>query len=125
MRVDPRVESSSSTAAADVSTTPRPFLTYVSNTRAVTPLPIRYKIRSYPLALGTSFTLKPRFLEQTFAPGQYTMPAHQPGAPRLRLITFVVSVRGALGSEAQTFIRQISARVAGAVPYRLLDEART
>jgi hypothetical protein len=52
------------------------------------------------------------------------MPAHQPGAPRLRLLTFVVSVRGgALGSEAQTFIRQISARVAGAVPYRLLDEA--
>ena len=39
---------------------------------------------------------------------QYTMPAHQPGAPRLRLLTFVVSVRGALGSEAQTFIRQIS-----------------
>ena len=28
-----------------------------------------------------------------------------------------------LGSEAQTFIRQLSARVAGAVPYRLLDEA--
>jgi len=27
----------------------------------------------------------------------------------LRLLTFVVSVRGALGSEAQTFIRQISA----------------
>jgi hypothetical protein len=51
------------------------------------------------------------------------MPAHQPGAPRLRLLTFVVSVRGALGSEAQTFIRQISARVAGAVPYRQLDEA--
>ena len=48
---------------------------------------------------------------------------HQPGAPRLRFLTFVVSVRGALGSEAQTFIRQISARVAGAVPYRLLDEA--
>ena len=64
-----------------------------------------------------------RFLEQTFAPGQYTMPAHQPGAPRLRLLTFVVSVRGALGSEAQTFIRQLSARIAGAVPYRLLDEA--
>ena len=64
-----------------------------------------------------------RFLEQTYSPGQYTMPAHQPGAPRLRLLTFVVSVRGALGSEAQTFIRQISARVAGAVPYRLLDEA--
>jgi hypothetical protein len=66
------------------------------------------------------------------------MPAHQPGAPRLRLLTFGVSVRGALGSEAQTsetFIRQISVclpgRVAGAVPYlltylltgRLLDEA--
>jgi hypothetical protein len=52
------------------------------------------------------------------------MPAHDPaGAPRLRLLTFVVSVRGALGSEAQTFIRQISARVAGTVPYRLLDEA--
>ena len=33
-------------------------------------------------------------------------------------------VRGALGSEAQTFIRQLSARMAGAVPYRLLDEAR-
>ena len=32
-------------------------------------------------------------------------------------------MRGALGSEAQTFIRQLSARVAGAVPYRLLDEA--
>jgi hypothetical protein len=47
-----------------------------------------------------------RFLEQTYSPGQYTMPAHQPGAPRLRLLTFVVSVR-----------------VAGAVPYRLLDEA--
>ena len=26
-------------------------------------------------------------------------------------------------SEAQTFIRQLSARMAGAVPYRLLDEA--
>ena len=64
-----------------------------------------------------------RFLERTFAPGQYTIPAHQPGSPRLRLLTFVVSVRGALGSEAQTFIRQLSARVAGAVPYRLLDEA--
>ena len=51
------------------------------------------------------------------------MPVHQPGAPRLRLLTFVVSVRGALGSEAQTFIRQLSARMAGAVPYRLLDEA--
>ena len=51
------------------------------------------------------------------------MPAHQPGAPRLRLLTFVISVRGALGSEAQTFIRPISARAAGAVPYRLLDEA--
>ena len=38
------------------------------------------------------------------------MPAHQPGAPRLRLLTFVVSVRGALGSEAQTFIRQIDLR---------------
>ena len=63
------------------------------------------------------------FLEQTLAPGQYTIPAHQPGAPRLRLLTFAVSVRGALGSEAQTFIRQLSARVAGAVPYRLLDEA--
>jgi hypothetical protein len=47
---------------------------------------------------------------------QYTMPAHQPGAPRLRLLTFVVSVRGAVGSEAQTFVRQISARVAGAAP---------
>ena len=52
-----------------------------------------------------------------------TKSAHQPGAPRLRLLTFAVSVRGALGSEAQTFIRQLSARVAGAVPYRLLDEA--
>ena len=41
----------------------------------------------------------------------------------LRLLTFVISVRGALGPEAQTFIRQLSARVAGAVPYRLLDEA--
>jgi hypothetical protein len=52
------------------------------------------------------------------------MPAHDPaGAPRLRLLTYVVSVRGALGSEAQTFIRQISARVAGTVPYRLLDES--
>ena len=28
-----------------------------------------------------------------------------------------------VGSEVQTFIRQLSARVAGAVPYRLLDEA--
>ena len=64
-----------------------------------------------------------RYLEQTLAPSQYTVPAHQPGAPRLRLLTFAVSVRGALGSEAQTFIRQLSARVAGAVPYRLLDEA--
>ena len=54
-----------------------------------------------------------RHLEQTLAPSQYTIPAHQPGAPRLRLLTFAVSVRGALGSEAQTFIR----------PYRLLDEA--
>ena len=44
-------------------------------------------------------------------------------SPRLRVMTFAVSVRGALGSEAQTFIRQLSARVAGAVPYRLLDEA--
>ena len=49
-----------------------------------------------------------RFLEQIYSPGQYTLPAHQPGARRLRLLTFVVSVRGALGSEAQTFIRQIS-----------------
>ena len=64
-----------------------------------------------------------RYLEQTLAPSQYTIPAHQPGAPRLRLLTFAVSVCGALGSEAQTFIRQLSARVAGAVPYRLLDEA--
>ena len=64
-----------------------------------------------------------RYLERTLAPGQYTIPAHQPGAPRLRLLTFAVSVRGALGSEAQTFIRQLSARMAGAVPYRLLDEA--
>ena len=64
-----------------------------------------------------------RGLERTLAPGQYTIPAHQPGAPRLRLLTFAVSVRGALGSEAQTFIRQLSARMAGAVPYRLLDEA--
>ena len=47
----------------------------------------------------------------------------QSGAPRLRLLTFAVSVRGALGSKAQTFIRQLSARMAGAVPYRLLDEA--
>ena len=39
------------------------------------------------------------------------------GASRLRLLNFVVSVRGALGSEAQTFIRQLSARVARAVPY--------
>ena len=46
-----------------------------------------------------------------------------PLSPCPGLLTFVVSVRGALGSEAQTFIRQISARVAGAVPYRLLDEA--
>ena len=38
------------------------------------------------------------------APGQYTITAHQPGAPSLRLLTFVVSVRGALGSEAQTFL---------------------
>ena len=64
-----------------------------------------------------------RHLERTLAPGQYTIPAHRPGAPRLRLLTFAVSVRGALGSEAQTFIRQLSARMAGAVPYRLLDEA--
>ena len=28
-----------------------------------------------------------RFLERTFAPGQYTMPAHQLGAPRLRLFS--------------------------------------
>ena len=64
-----------------------------------------------------------RHLERTLAPSQYTIPARQPGAPRLRLLTFAVSVRGALGSEAQTFIRQLSARMAGAVPYRLLDEA--
>ena len=64
-----------------------------------------------------------RHLERTLAPSQYTIPAHRPGAPRLRLLTFAVSVRGALGSEAQTFIRQLSARMAGAVPYRLLDEA--
>jgi hypothetical protein len=36
-----------------------------------------------------------RYLERTLAPGQYTIPAHQPGAPRLRLLTFAVSVRGA------------------------------
>jgi hypothetical protein len=72
----------------------------------------------------TSLGAAHRYLEQTLAPGQYTIPAHQPGAPRLRLLTFAVSVRGALGStEAQTFIRQLSARVAGAVPYRLLDVA--
>ena len=52
-----------------------------------------------------------RFLEQTYSPGQYTMPAHQPGAPRLWLLTLrVVSVRGALGSGLRgthnTFIRQ-------------------
>ena len=48
----------------------------------------------------------------------------------MRLLTFAVSVRGALGSEAQTsirtssyYIRQLSARMAGAVPYRLLDKA--
>ena len=44
----------------------------------------------------------------------------------MRLLTFAVSVRGALGSEAQTFIRQLSAlgsRALCAVPYRLLDEA--
>ena len=64
-----------------------------------------------------------RHLERTLACSQYTIPAHQPGAPRLRLLTFAVCVRGALGSEAQTSIRQLSARVAGAVPYRLLDEA--
>ena len=29
-------------------------------------------------------------------------------SPRLRVMTFAVSVRGALGSEAQTFIRQLS-----------------
>ena len=46
---------------------------------------------------------------RTLAPSQYTIPARQPGAPRLRLLTFAVSVRGALGSEAQTFIRQLSA----------------
>jgi hypothetical protein len=53
------------------------------------------------------------------------MPAHQPGAPHLRLLTFVVSVRGALWAprHRQTFIRQISARVAGELSYRLLDEA--
>jgi hypothetical protein len=50
-----------------------------------------------------------RYLEQTLAPSQYTVPAHQPGAPRLRLLPFAVSVRGALGSEAQTFIRQLLA----------------
>ena len=64
-----------------------------------------------------------RYLEQILAPGQYTLPTHQLGEPRLRLVTVAVSVHGALGSEAQTFIRQISARVAGAVPYRLLDDA--
>ena len=64
-----------------------------------------------------------RHLERTLAPSQYAIPAHRPGAPRLRLLTFAVSVRGALGSEAQSFIRQLSARMAGAVPYRLLDEA--
>jgi len=52
-----------------------------------------------------------RHLERTLAPSQYTIPAHRPGAPRLRLLTFAVSVRGALGSEAQTFIRQLSARM--------------
>ena len=57
---------------------------------------------------------------QASIPCQPTSQAHPVS---LRLLTFVVSVRGALGSEAQTFIRQISARVAGAVPYRLLDEA--
>ena len=60
-----------------------------------------------------------RHLERTLAPGQYTIPAHRPGAPRLRLLTFAVSLRGALGSEAQTFIRQLSARMdggRGAVP---------
>ena len=58
----------------------------------------------------------------------YTMPAHatptdQPGAPRLAASSTaphflsLYSVSGALGSEAQTFIRhrQLSARVAGAV----------
>ena len=50
-----------------------------------------------------------RYLERTLAPGQYTIPAHQPGAPRLRLLTFAVSVCCALGSEAQAFILQLSA----------------
>ena len=36
-------------------------------------------------------------------------PVHQPGAPRLRLLTFAVSVCCALGSEAQAFILQLSA----------------
>ena len=58
-----------------------------------------------------------------FRPWPDTRPAHQPGESRLRLVTVVVSVHGALGSEAQTLIRQVSARVTGAVPYRLLDDA--
>ena len=32
-----------------------------------------------------------RHLERTLAPSQYTIPAHRPGAPRLRLLTFAVA----------------------------------
>ena len=43
-----------------------------------------------------------------FRPWPDTRPAHQPGESRLRLVTVVVSVHGALGSEAQTLTRQVS-----------------
>ena len=57
--------------------------------------------------------------QERAAPGQYHLP---PGC-RLRLVVFTVSIYGALGPEAQALIRQVSARVARGVPFRLLDEA--
>ena len=63
-----------------------------------------------------------RHLERTLAPSQYTIPAHRPGAPRLRLLTFAVSVRGALGSEAQTFIRRSTCSAAEATYVQRCDD---
>ena len=69
------------------------------------------------MALHTAISSRPSPLAST------RFPPTSRGEPRLRLVTVVVSVHGALGSEAQTLIRQVSARVTGAVPYRLLNDA--
>ncbi len=69
------------------------------------------------------------WLESTFAPAQYFGPGASgaprgdgPG-PRLRLLTFAVSIYGALGRQAQELLRAVATRCGRSVPYSLLDEA--